>query len=173
MEEYRDIKNYEGIYQVSVDGVCYRLWKKGKQPIKSFNNGKDLHQYVHLCKDGVPVKQYLHRLVAFAFPEICGEWFEGAEVNHKDENPLNNSAYNLEWVTHKQNNSYGTKGDRHSVKISNGIVQQIKDNVVLNEYPSAEKAGRITGINPNSIRNCCKGKYGYKTAGGFVWKFKE
>ena len=98
---------------------------------------------------------------------------EKLQVNHKNWKRDDNRLDNLEWVTHKQNNSYGTKGDRHSVKISKGIVQQIKDNVVLNEYPSAEKAGRITGINPNSIRNCCKGKYGYKTAGGFVWKFKE
>lgn len=35
------------------------------------------------------------RLVAKAFPEICGEWFEGCEVHHKDHNSRNNCADNL------------------------------------------------------------------------------
>ena len=38
---------------------------------------------------------YAHIEVAKAFPEICGEWFDGCEVHHKDGNPLNNEASNL------------------------------------------------------------------------------
>lgn len=42
------------------------------------------------------------------FPEICGEWFEGATCNHKDEDPTNNAALNLEWLSVGDNIRYGT-----------------------------------------------------------------
>lgn len=41
----------------------------------------------------------IHVLVARAFPEICGEWFDGCHVHHKDHNPLNNRADNLQVMT--------------------------------------------------------------------------
>lgn len=127
-EIWRDIDEYEGLYQVSSDGNVRSVDRYVKHPmvgllfrpsqiIKSRSNGKTLHQSVQLCKDGVVTKHYVHRLVCFAFPEICGEYFEGAECNHKDENPLNNKAENLEWVTHRQNNMYGTKIERQRQKM--------------------------------------------------------
>ena len=45
---------------------------------------------------------YLHVLVAKAFPEICGEWFDGCHVHHKDFNKLNNCAENLIILSHEQ-----------------------------------------------------------------------
>lgn len=36
------------------------------------------------------------------------------EVNHKDENPKNNHVDNLEWMTRKENNNYGTRIQRSS-----------------------------------------------------------
>ena len=126
-EDWRNIEGFDG-YQVSINGEVRSLDRYVKHPIKgmsllksqiirSHNNGKTIHQIVHLCKDGKPYKRYVHRLVAFAFPEICGEYFDGAECNHKDENPANNNAYNLEWVTHRQNNLYGTKIERQREKL--------------------------------------------------------
>lgn len=48
---------------------------------------------------------YLHQLVALAFPEICGEYFEGADVDHII--PISfgggNEATNLHWVTRSEN----------------------------------------------------------------------
>jgi hypothetical protein len=63
-----------------------------------------------LCKDGKPQKFYVHRLVAEAFipnPDNL------PEVNHKDEDPTNNSVDNLEWCSHIYNNTYGTKIERY------------------------------------------------------------
>ena len=128
METWRDIEGYEGLYQISSEGVIRSVDRYVKHPmggllfkksqiIRPHSNGKALHQVVHLCKDGKCQKLYVHRLVCFAFPEICGEWFEDAECNHKDENPLNNNAENLEWVTHRQNNLYGTKIERQRQKM--------------------------------------------------------
>ena len=60
----------------------------------------------------------LHRLVAKEFiPNECNF----PEVNHKDENPLNNSVENLEWCTSKYNNNYGTHKEkiRHYMLLCN------------------------------------------------------
>lgn len=46
------------------------------------------------------------------FPEICGEPFKGAVVNHLDENPENNAASNLRWTTVGDNNRWGTAIER-------------------------------------------------------------
>ena len=43
--------------------------------------------------------------------------------------------------------------------------------VFVAEYESIREAERRTGIDHNNINNCCKGKR--KTAGGFVWKYKN
>ena len=113
---WKDVKNYEGLYQVNNYGQVKSL-RKGKI-LRTFKNGKTTHQALHLAnKDKVSKKEYIHRLVAFAFPEICGEWFEGAEVNHLDENPLNNTPANLRWTTHRDNNLWGTKIERQRQKM--------------------------------------------------------
>lgn len=57
-----------------------------------------------LCKDGKNHRMFVHKIIALTFPEICGEYKPGAEVDHIDGNPANNSAYNLRWVyTRKEN----------------------------------------------------------------------
>lgn len=170
-EIWKDVKGYEGCYRVSNKGQVWSLLSN--RLIKSFSNGKTTHRAVHLRLNGVEKKEYVHRLVAFAFPEICGEWFEGAECNHKDENPENNCAWNLEWVTHKYNNSYGLKGENHSKIMSKEPVLQIKNGIIIKEWRSAEKAGKELGLVSHSIRNCCKHKYGFKSCGGFNWEFKN
>ena len=77
---------------------------------------------VNLFKDGKKGKvERVHRIIALTFPEICGNYFEGAVVNHKDENPENNSAFNLEWCTIAHNNSWSTHNERiRNTNIANG-----------------------------------------------------
>lgn len=125
-EVWKDIKDYEGLYQVSNLGRVKRLGgvvKHGysititvdEKIIKANVNGKGQeHLMVHLSKDGKVRKHYVHRLVAEAFIENP----EGLpEVNHKDEDPRNNNVENLEWCTHKYNNLYGTKIRRQREKM--------------------------------------------------------
>lgn len=52
-----------------------------------------------------------------------------------------------------------------------GILQYSKDGTFIAEYPSTKEAERQTGVYHGNICNCCKGKY--KTAGGFVWQYKN
>ena len=47
--------------------------------------------------------KYTHRLVAEAFPEICGEWFEKCEVDHLNTIREDNRAINLKVCTASEN----------------------------------------------------------------------
>ena len=132
---------------------------------------------VQLCKDGQRQSKYVHNLVVRAFPEICGEWFPGAVVNHKDENGLNNCAWNLEVCTTSYNLNYGTRSKRAGEKISkanrNGknsksVAQyDLKGNLVRC-WVSIAEVERNTGFSNKNISACCLGKR--KTAYGYTWK---
>lgn len=115
MEIYRSIENYEGLYEVSNLGnvksvertfiggfgaVCHT---GGKLLKPSYNRQRQNRAQVALCKDGKPKSVFVSILVAKAFPEICGKWFEGCEVDHIDCDPTNNEATNLRCVTKSEN----------------------------------------------------------------------
>lgn len=151
---------------------------------------------------------YVHVLVAKAFPEICGEWFEGCQVHHKDRNKLNNMASNLTILTkeqhaleHKEERSelgkvlfkgkhhteeakekmkQGHIGKKltqeHRKKISEGnskrpINQYTIDGDYIDTHLNPQKAYEKTGVWATNIRECCNNKR--KTAGGYVWKFRD
>ena len=123
MEIWKDIKDYEGIYQISSLGNVKRLAYKIKNPAPRANGSMlnfeehllkpriITHGYlsVALYKNGIRKDYKLHRLVAQHFipnPE------NKPEVNHKDENKTNNCVDNLEWCTHLYNSNYGTRPER-------------------------------------------------------------
>ena len=98
MEIWKDIPEYEGIYQVSNTGKVKRIDKKEKMLKNNLcGNG---YYYVYLSKNGKVRKFKVNRLVAQAF-------IENPEnkpfVNHIDGDKLNNNVENLEWVTQSEN----------------------------------------------------------------------
>ena len=116
MEEWKDIKGYEGLYQISNKGRVKSLGnnKTRKEKILKENKNTDGYSEVTLCKNGKCKKYRVHRLVAEAFiptsdKSLC--------VNHKDENKSNNCVENLEWCDRLYNNNYGTRNERLSRKI--------------------------------------------------------
>lgn len=98
MEElWKNIKGYEGLYQISSLGRVKSFYKnKILKPRVKENN----YLIVSLYKEGKDKKFYIHRLVAEAFiPNTDNKEY----VNHKDFNKSNNSVENLEWVTRSEN----------------------------------------------------------------------
>ena len=101
MEEiWKDIKGYEGLYQVSnlgrVRNIKYgRLLKYGY--VGEYNR-------VTLYSDSKPDYRMVHRLVAESFIDNPNNY---PIVNHKDENKSNNVVSNLEWCTMTYNLNYG------------------------------------------------------------------
>ena len=192
MEEWRDIKGYEGLYQVSNEGRVRSLDReniyesygktvvrkvKGKLLIPSKCGRQRDYNFVCLCKDSCRKQQYIHSLVAKAFPEICGEWFEDAEVNHKDENKDNNSATNLEVCTHLHNLTWNDRHIKVGLKERGKIspyqkeVVQFKDGIELCRYPNPKIAGIAVGVNESTIRHNIYGKN--KTVKGFTFQYAD
>lgn len=186
MEEWRDIEGYEGLYMVSNMGQIKSLPRNGtkneERILKPIINERGYCK-IHLSKDDVVKTFHIARLVGLAFPEICGEYFDGAEINHLSEDKLDNRAVNLRFVTKLENNRWGTRIKRVSEQNINGkcskpVICLTKLGEYVCEYPSINEASRITGINSTLIGKCCnkyecKNGFIYKTAGGYKWEYKE
>lgn len=56
--------------------------------------------------------------------------------------------------------------------IKQPVMQYTKDGQFVAEYESAYDAYKQTGIYSTSIMYCCKNKPYFKTAGGYLWRFK-
>lgn len=96
---------YGESYYVSKDGSVFSLRGGELRCLLPQAQAKTGHKRVRLYDHGVRKDFFVHRLVAEAFvpnPECY------PVVNHKDENPANNKAENLEWCTVAYNNTYGT-----------------------------------------------------------------
>lgn len=191
-EEWRPVVDYEGLYEVSNMSNVRSLdhtdklnrIKYGKLLKQSPSGFKQKYLGVCLYKDGVPNFQLSHIISAQAFPEVCGEWFEGCDVHHKDGNHRNNNIDNLIVISKEEHKKIHQKGLNEScVKAFGNVIEQYTlDGEFIAEYPSAREAERQLGIPHNIIMLCCNGKtikdskgYSYKrkTAGGYIFKFKE
>lgn len=171
-EEWRDIKGYEGLYQVSnlgrvkslprkvCFGVGYRIVDEKilKQYIQ--NNG---YVWVGLHKNNKQKRMLVHRLVAIAFipnPDNL------PEVNHKSEIKTQNNVENLEWCSRQYNESFGTKKQREILKKSIPVAAY-KDGIEIMRFSSSMEAQR-NGFNQQCVRYCCRGIY--KTYRGYEWR---
>ena len=183
MEIYKDIKGYEGLYQISNYGNVMSLprLKKGRggslypiaQKIMSKNLNKCGYYCVSLLKNHVLKTYTVHRLVAQAFipnPETL------PIVNHKNEIKTDNRVENLEWCTVKYNTHYSRGWEKSLPKAyevtSKPVLQFTKSGQFVAEYKSTSEAGRQTGIHHNQISRCCLGRKGFKSAGNYIWKYK-
>lgn len=169
-ETWKDIKGYEGLYQVSNLGrVCslpHEVLCRNKRVLHfdgkmlSLSQCRGGYLSVVLCKNGIPKTYRVNRLVANAFlPNKDNK----PQVDHIDGCRVNNCAINLKWATSKENmNNPNTKYKRAKK------VLQIKDGIILEAYMSITDAQKITGI--KHIQSVCSGNR--HTAGGYEWKYK-
>lgn len=162
-ELWKDIKGYEGLYQVSNLG---RVKSLARHKTSRYNNeeiimtnslAKNYYQ-VALCKNGKVSRKRVNRLVAQAFIPNPNNL---PYVNHKDENKLNNCVDNLEWCTPKYNSRY-----------SSPKINQYDENYnLLKTWNSCIEIQETLNIDKGNIFKVCQGKR--KTAGGYIWKYYD
>lgn len=189
MEIWKDIKGYEGFYQVSNLGNIKSLQRFIKrqsgfevfvrQRILKPGKSKKGYWLVVLRNSGKDGTQKVHRLVAQHFIENPKNF---DQVNHKDGIKTNNHVDNLEWCDNSLNqiHSYrvlGKKGHmagKHGKNNPNSKkVAQIKNGVTLKIFDSSVEAFKQTGIHRSNICKVCRdNRYNdVSTAGGFHWRY--
>lgn len=161
MEEWRDIKDYEGLYQVSNEGRVKSL-KFGKGKILKPQKNTKGYLQVQLWNGGKRVHKLVHRLVAEAFLPNPNNY---KEVNHKDENPSNNHVENLEWCDRNYNNNYGTRTEKCSRRVDQ--IDKVTGEVVR-QWASTAECER-NGYDHGAVAKCARGEL--KTFKGYVWKY--
>lgn len=101
------------------------------------------------------------------------------QVNHKDENPQNNTLENLEWCDARYNTNYGTamrrKQETRNRTGARGAMVKVKQlsltGEIIRVWNSMAEASNKLGIFKSQICCCCKGKQ--RTAGGYRWEYMD
>lgn len=185
MEEiWKDIKGYEGLYQISNLGRVKSLdriskGRKYKSKILSIQKNKNGYQTITLYDCSNYKGFTIHRLVALSFiPNPQNKKC----VNHKDGNKENNKVTNLEWVTHSENMKHAFDKGLNFVTKENHITN-VKNSIETNrkpvlrtggskkeaKYRSIAEASRHNKVNQSDITQVCKRKK--KSAGGYCWSY--
>ncbi len=181
-EIWKDIIDYEGLYQVSNTGRI--LWlnrvdsRWHKRWWELFWEILNWYRMIKLSKDAVKTRVFAHRLVAQAFIPNTDK---KEQVNHKNWNKLDNSLENLEWCTPSEN-------QKHSYDIllrkksqawlwitgwdhcrSKPIKQICIGWSLLKIWNSIADIERALWISWTHISAVCKWKR--RSAGGFIWQY--
>ena len=100
----------------------------------------------------------IHRLVAKSF---LPDYSDDLQVNLKNEVKTDNRVENLEMLSSKDNNNYGSRNERISKALGKRVIQLTIFNEPIAEYYSTSQASNT----------CCRGER--ISAGGYKWKYKD
>jgi len=170
-EVWKDVKGYEGIYQVSNFGNVRSLDRTVNKPngISYIRKGKLCVQpksnlgymTVGLTVNNKKVNKYVHRLVAQAFIINNNNY---PQVNHINCNKTNNRMDNLEWCTNSQNHIHASKNGLNKLHLhrvaysgeENGRALLTKKQVleVRNKYIPFKYSAKKLALEYNVSQSC-------------------
>ena len=171
-EIWKDIKGFEGYYQVSNMGQVRSMdrdvaYSDGtihhhKSRILKGSPNQQGYLQVNLQRDRQVKHISIHKLVALHF--VYG-YAEGLQVNHKDENKWNNRADNLEWCTGIYNQNYGTAKQRRVDEYKKAeyakrckVLVVYRDGVKIGEYNGYKEVGDALGFTLDYVSQLANGR---------------
>lgn len=168
-EIWKDIKGYEGLYQISSLGRVksyprkyYSYWRKTYinynekilKPLIRSKNKNNNYFYCDLYINKKSKHYNIHRLIAIAFipnpdNKPC--------INHIDGNKQNNNISNLEWCTIEENNKHALNNglilreEKHPMhKLNNKQVIEIRN---MKDVFSTKEISKIYNVTKDTINN--------------------
>lgn len=166
VEIWKPIPDYEGLYEVSNLGRIRSLYNYRKYNVLTQNIKRGYYQ-IGLRKNGIRKWYQVHRLVAETFIPNPNNL---PQVNHKNENKLDNEISNLEWCSVSYNNMYGSRLKRIKEKVVKPVYQYDLNGKFIKKHESLVDATKSMGLKSlSSISLCCSGKY--KTSNGYKWSY--
>lgn len=169
-EEWKDIKGYEGLYQVSDWGRVKSLARYHVKNDRILKLSPDKDGYLKTTfrtENSVKTKK-VHKLVAEAFipnPENKPVVGHTKSLPDGTEDKTANEAWNLEWMTVEENNNYGCRNNN----FSKTTYQYTLDGKLVGVYKNTVEAAKSVGGFASDIGFCCNGKY--KTHKGYKWSY--
>jgi len=158
-EIWKDIPEYEGLYQASSLGRVKSLWFGKDKILKLHNNAWGGYMRVALRKEGEKKNFSVHRIIMLAF---IGE--SDLQVNHKNGLKADNRLDNLEYCTQSENTTHAydtgliipTKGEKHgSAKLTRACAERIKYG---HQGMTQKEIAKIYGINQSQVSDIRSGK---------------
>lgn len=181
MEQWKDIRGYEGKYQVSnlgrvrsLDRTITRAASRVRGPHNVKLKGKILHPcvnrngYLVVYLGAKTTIKSVHRLVLEAFStKVDGKPF----VNHINGDKTDNKITNLEWCTNQENQLHASRVLGHKQgAYQNKPVRCVETGEVFeNSFRAANEVRYVAG----NIRMAASPKYPRKTCMGYHWEFVD
>ncbi len=175
MEKWKQIKEFEGYYEVSNYGRVRSLPRiiKTKNGKTRDLKGKFLNFKLHwtgyhnvfLSKNGEKSYVGVHRLVAIHFIDNPNNL---DIVNHINEKRNLNHYSNLEWVSHGENLAHNGAFQRGREKVKRKVYQYTVEGVLVRTFSYAG-ATSVEGFNSNMVTQVCLAYK--KTHKGFIWRY--
>ena len=184
-EEWKWVKGYEGLYQVSNFGRIKSFHKSKGGKIISIKNDTGWYAPFRASdKHGKVSTIRVHIAVANAF---IGNVPKGSHVHHINENKQDNRVENLQILNssehmkltmRKHPECYKAMNERNKYK-QRHIRQYTLDGFFIAEFANSAIAEEMTGVcQRNILQGANKEPYNNKgsirkQAGGYVWKFAD
>lgn len=184
MENWKPIKGYEGLYEVSDEGRVMSVprlvnttmnARHYKCVVLTPSKNDSGYNVVNLSKNGEVKLHRVHRLVAEAFipndeNKPCIDHINGIRDD--------NRSCNLRYCTKLENNNFDlaikNKSEAHKNQTNQNLAKKVYqytlDGEFVAEYDSSKEAAEAVGCTRNAITKGCREGIAIK---GFIWKYKK